>query len=441
MHLSNPQRAKYRAGHSPFILNIRTRIGTFHDGQDPARVGTAVSQPMNRNILIAGAGAFGLSAALALTERGHRVALVDPTGPASHSQAASRDISKIVRSEYWSDPAYTELAEAAIDRWHEWNERFGLLYHETGITLLAPAWQPASYEAQSLATARKFGKQVQQLDADDIARRFPMVKKGSLTVGYHNPRGGYAEALEALRAVFRELIDRGVDFHVARMVERPAVRGGRCFGFRLSDGGLLEADHMLVCGGAWTGALIPGMETNVRPTGQPLFHLQVANPGSYTPPDFPVMMLDIANTGTYVLPQHPTQQVVKVGLHTSGRDLDPVRDDRIVTDTETRILRRMFSKYMPELAAAPIIDSRICLYCDTPDCDFWIDRHPDIANLTVACGGSGHGFKFMPVLGDIIADVVEGKPNRYHGKFRWREPAPEQSPHSERVDLADLTRD
>lgn len=396
---------------------------------------------MTSNILIAGAGAFGLSAALALVERGYRVAVVDPTGPASHSQASSRDISKIVRSEYWSDPAYTELAEAAIDRWHEWNEQFGLLYHETGITLLAPAWKPDSYETQSLATAREFGKQVQILDAVDIVRRFPMVKEGSLKVGYHNPRGGFAESLEVLRALSRDLTDRGVQFHLGQAVERPILGGGRCIGYRLTGGRLLEADHMLVCGGAWTGALVPGMKSNIRPTGQPLFHLQVANPQPYTAPNFTVMMLDIANTGIYVLPQHPKEQVVKVGLHTSGRDFDPLHDDRIVSDAEIRIMRHMFGQFMPELAAAPVIDSRICLYCDTPDYHFWIDRHPDLDNLTVACGGSGHGFKFMPVLGDIIADAVEGKPNRYHGKFGWRAPVPTQSHHGERLELADLTLD
>ncbi len=396
---------------------------------------------MTSHILIAGAGAFGLSAALELAERGYRVAVVDPTGPASHSQAASRDISKVVRSEYWSDPTYTELAEAAIDRWHAWNERFGTLYHETGVTLLAPCWEPDSYEAQSLATARQFDKPVQVLDADDIVRRFPMVKEGSLGAGYHNPRGGFAESLETLRALVRELTDRGVDFHFGRVVERPALRSGRCLGFLLNDGGYLEADHMLVCGGAWTGAMVPGMEAKIRPTGQPLFHLQVANPAPYTPPNFTVMMLNIASAGIYVLPQHPTQRVVKVGLHTSGRDLDPERDDRIVTDAETRIMRHMFARYIPELATAPIIDSRICLYCDTPDYHFWIDRHPDIENLTVACGGSGHGFKFTPVLGAIIADAVEGKPNRYHGKFRWRRPDPARSYYGERLELADLVLD
>ena len=396
---------------------------------------------MTSNILIAGAGAFGLSAALALTERGHRVAIVDPTGPTSHSQAASRDISKIVRSEYWSDAAYTGLAERAIERWHEWNDRFGLLYHETGVTLLAPALEPDSFEAQSLATARQFGKPVEELDADDVARRYPMVKAGSLKAGYHNPRGGFVESLEVLRALFRDLSDRGVEFHLGQVVEQPVKTGGRCIGFRLKDGRLLEADHMLACGGAWTGALVPGLETNIRATGQPVFHLQVADPVPYTPPNFTVLMLNFACAGIYVLPQHPRQQVVKVGLHTSGRDVDPVCDDRIVSDVEIRTLRHMFGKYIPELAAAPVIDSRICLYCDTPDYDFWIDRHPDIDNLTVACGGSGHAFKFTPVLGEIIADAVEGKSNRYHGKFGWREPNPSRSHHDERLELASLMPD
>ena len=396
---------------------------------------------MTSSILIAGAGAFGLSAALELVARGFRVAVVDPTGPASHSQAASRDISKIVRSEYSSDATYTELAEQAIDRWHEWNDRFGLLYHETGVTLLAPALEPDSYEARSLATARRFGKPVQELDEAGVARRFPMVKEGALKGGYHNPRGGFAEALETLRALHRELTNRGVEFHLGQWVEHPAERGGRCFGFRLRDGSLLEADHMLMCNGAWTAQFVPGMDANARPTGQPVFHLQVPDPTPYSPRNFPVVMLDIANTGVYVLPQHPTQQVVKVGLHTSGRDLDPVHDDRIVSDAEIRIMRHMFGRYIPELAAAPVIDSRICLYCDTPDYNFWIDRHPDIDNLTVACGGSGHAFKFTPVLGEIIADAAEGKPNRHQGKFGWREPDPALAYQGERLELANLTLD
>jgi sarcosine oxidase / L-pipecolate oxidase len=107
--------------------------------------------------------------------------------------------------------------------------------------------------------------------------------------------------------------------------------------------------------------------------------------------------------------------------HGVGQVLHPEQDERLVTDSDVERLRTFLLATFPALCDAPLVYTRRCLYVDTPDGDFWIDRHPQRAGLTVASGDSGHGFKFAPILGGLIADAVEGKPNRWLSRFRWRD--------------------
>lgn len=387
-------------------------------------------------ILIVGTGAFGLAAGKELALRGFRVILVDPTGPTPHAQASSRDVSKIVRSEYWDDADYTDMAEESIDRWLQLNEEWGQIYHHVGVALLAPAMTAASYEGKSFALAQARGKSVARLNADDIRERFPMFRPGAFNQGYFNPRGGFVEALRALEHLRDDLTRLGAEWHLGRTVTALETERGACHGVTLDDGSRIRADRVVVAAGAWTGALMPEMAGHARPTGQPILHLAVADRARYAPPDFCIVMPDIEHTGQYILPLHPREQVVKVGLHSTGLALDPVHSDRVVEARIIDLIRKHLDRIAPELAQAPIVDSRICFYHDTQDYHFWIDRHPDIRNVTVACGGSGHAFKFTPVLGEIIADAVEGIPHRYAAKFRWREPmAPEAAYKGERLPL------
>lgn len=371
-------------------------------------------------IVVVGSGAFGLSTARVLSHRGYAVTVVDPTGPTPHSPAASRDISKVVRSEYWDDAEYTELAEAAIDQWLGFNERWGVVYHNVGVTLLTPEMTASSYEGRSYATALARGKPVERLDEGAIRRRFPMFAPGSFNEGYFNPRGGYVEALKVLYHLRDDLERAGVQWRIGAKVASLIQDGDRCRGVRLTDGSPLEGDHVLLAMGTWTGLLLPELRSRTQSTGQPEFFLAVPDIQRYSPPAFTVVMADIENTGQYMMPVHPVERVVKVGLHTTGRPMHPERDSRMVGDREVQALRAFQKKHMPELATAPIVDTRLCMYHDTQDQHFWIDRHPAIDNLTVACGGSGHAFKFLPVLGQIIGDVVEGKDHPYRRKFQWR---------------------
>jgi glycine/D-amino acid oxidase-like deaminating enzyme len=155
-------------------------------------------------------------------------------------------------------------------------------------------------------------------------------------------------------------------------------------------------------------------------TGQPVVHVDAGSDPRWRAPLFPVWAADIGHTGWYGFPAL-ADGTLKIGHHGTGRRVHP-DDDRVVLPSEIEHFREFLRRSLPGLADAPIRSSRLCLYCDTFDGDFWIDRDPSHAGLVVAAGDSGHGFKFAPVLGPLIADVVEERTNPWAHRFRWRRP-------------------
>jgi len=167
--------------------------------------------------------------------------------------------------------------------------------------------------------------------------------------------------------------------------------------------------------------LVPWLASSFRPVGQPVFHLRPARPL-----DLPVFGADIARTGWYGFPAQ--NGIVKIANHGVGKPMHP-DDPRETTPEQEAALRAFLQDVIPDLADAPIVHRRLCVYGDTLDEHFWIAADPDHPGLVVASGGSGHAFKFAPVLGDLIADAVEGRPGP--ARFRWRpelaEPAGEEA--------------
>jgi len=187
------------------------------------------------------------------------------------------------------------------------------------------------------------------------------------------------------------------------------------------------ADIVVVAAGAWTPFIVPHLKDFMAPTGQIVFHFQPENPNDFMGPSFPTYLADSTQTGFYGFPAHPKDGRVKVGHHGPGHKMRNITADGIqetlifAKENSEREFRRFILQSVPKLADSPAIYSRMCLYCDTFDGDFLIDYDPHIAGLVIASGGSGHGFKFGPVLGDLIADVVEKKPNKFQHKFKYRE--------------------
>jgi glycine/D-amino acid oxidase-like deaminating enzyme len=365
------------------------------------------------HVLVIGSGVFGVTAALELHARGCDVTLADP-GPLPHPLAESTDISKIVRCDYGADEDYTLLGERALDGWRRWNATWRTpRFHETGVCFLTRApMPPGGFEHASYTLLARRGHHIERVDAAAIAARFPGYLPGAYVDGYYHREGGWAEAGAVVAQLVRDAVDAGItvrgDLAIDRIVDDGALAGGEH----------LAADAIAVCTGAWATQLVPELAGSLRAVGQPVFHLQPAERAPFEAARFPVFGADISRTGYYGFPVN-RDGILKIANHGAGIELAPDAP-RHVTAAQEAALRDFLRDSFPALAGAPITGRRLCVYGDTRDGHFWIARHPDRPNLTVATGGSGHGFKFAPVLGELIADAVLGRANRLSHKFRWR---------------------
>jgi len=357
--------------------------------------------------IIVGGGIFGLATAIELSLRGHDVTVFDP-GPLPHPLAESTDISKVVRLDYGADEAYAALGERALEGWRRWNDEcreagHPPLFHETGVTFLARApMQPGGFEHDSYAMLRRRGHALERLDADAIARRFPAYRPGVYVDGYYNPVGGWAEASAVVRFLAERAQFMGIEIRESRVT-------------RLDD---LAADLIVLCAGAWVPRLVPELAGSLRAIGQPVFHLQPDDPSLFAAHQFPVFGADISRTGYYGFPAN-TDGIVKIANHGTGIE---VHDDaeRVTHAGQAAALRDFLRESFPALADAPIVHTRLCVYCDTIDEHFWIAPHPTHPHVVVATGGSGHAFKFGPALGPLIADIATGVAHPLAPRFRWR---------------------
>jgi glycine/D-amino acid oxidase-like deaminating enzyme len=372
------------------------------------------------DVVIVGAGIFGVTSALELSRRGHRVRVIDP-GPLPHPLAASTDISKVVRLEYGADADYTALAEESLDGWRRWDRELGPLYHETGVLFLKQrALAPGDFEHDSFEVLSSRGHAVERMTSASVRARFPAWNADRYPDGTFSTEGGWVESGRVVARLADELRARGVTVETGRGFARLDERGARVAGVILDDGEALAADHVVVACGSWTPHALPWTAPWFRSSGLPVFHLRPADPILFEAERFPVFGADISNTGYYGFPIHFESKVVKIANHGIGRVLHPESPERAVTDEDVARLRAFLAETFPALADAPIVHSRVCLYCDTWDGHFWIANDPERENLTLATGGSGHAFKFAPALGALTADAVERRANPRLAKFRWR---------------------
>jgi glycine/D-amino acid oxidase-like deaminating enzyme len=332
-------------------------------------------------------------------------------GGIPHPLAESTDVSKAVRMDYGADEFYASEMERALDAWRGWNAAFGEdLFHETGAMFVtAQPMAPGGFEHDSYVTLTRRGHGLERLDRQAIEARSSL---RGFEDGYWNPHGGFAESTR----VIERLLQQG---HAANIVVREHARiteivtsNDRATGVVLAGGDRLAADAIVVTAGGWTNDIVPELEGAFRMVGQPVFHIEAE-------PDvlLPVFGADIAKTGWYGFPRSDAGRFVKVANHGVGRLMHPSTKERDVTADEETRLRDFLRTALPALASAPIIKKRICVYCDTLDEHFWIAPHPRLANLVVATGGSGHAFKFAPLLGDWIARALAGD---VIPRFRWR---------------------
>ncbi len=283
---------------------------------------------------------------------------------------------------------------------------------------------PGGFEYESYQMLLQRGHTPERMTADDIARRFPAWGAGAYVDGFYHALGGYAESGRVVDALAQRAQAQGITIVLEEVVGL-VHQGSTVTGVETKGGNTLSAGHVILATGTWTQWLLPELAPVMKSTGHPVFHLQTDQIDAFSPPHFATFTADVARTGWYGFPYNPREGVIKVANHGVGQHLHPTHDARVVTEADEANLRRFLATSFPALAEAPIVYTRRCLYGDTLDEHFWIDHHPTLRGLTVAAGGSGHGFKMAPVLGPLIADAAEGQPNPWLDKFRWRTLTPD----------------
>lgn len=368
-----------------------------------------------QSILIIGGGVLGISSALALQKRGFQVTLLDRQAP-PHPEASSTDISKIVRADYGSDDLYADLMELAWASWKSWRMPDGeLLFRQVGVLMLSQQeMQAGGYEYESFTRMAQRGHAVERMLPATLHQRFPFFSHTHFADGYFNPHAGWSPSSRVISFLMAQCQAAGVQIRMGEFAEL-LEKDGRIGGVICKDGERYSADWVILSMGAWTPHVVPELHGLVKSVGQPVVHFLAQDPAAQ---HIPAWGADIPNSGWYGFPA-TAEGVFKVGNHGPGFAWKP-SDPLEVPSTVIGVFREFVERTFPSLRGALVHSTRLCLYCDTFDGNFWIDHHPQKRGLLVAAGGSGHAFKFAPVIGDVVADVLEGKQNPFAPRFAWR---------------------
>jgi monomeric sarcosine oxidase len=355
------------------------------------------------DVAVIGAGCFGAWTALSLRRKGLRVVLVDKYGPAN-ARSSSGGESRIIRMGYGPDELYTRMSLDSLGAWQRlaYDAREPL-FHPTGVLWLARAGD--RYTADTLATLARVGVPHEALDAPAIRARYPQFVLDDDVWGIFEPQSGALMARRAVQAVVREAVRAGVDYRTAAVA--PPEPRGRLPTLRTDDGGEIAAGAFVFACGPWLPKLFPALlGARIFPTRQEVFFFGPP-PGDerFAPPRMPTW-IDFG-AEVYGLPDLESRGF-KLAPDRHGGPIDPDLDERLVTPAGVERVRAFLARRFPALAAAPLVETRVCQYENTSNGDFLIDRHPDAANAWLVGGGSGHGFKHGPAVGEYVAERLAG---------------------------------
>jgi glycine/D-amino acid oxidase-like deaminating enzyme len=355
------------------------------------------------HVAVIGAGAFGGWTALYLLRGGAQVTLVDAWGP-GNSRSSSGGETRIIRGAYGPDQPYSKLAARALELWkqHEaqWKRKF---FFPIGVLWMVEG--DGAFERASLPYLRDAGIPFEQLGVAELARRWPQINFENVEWGIYEPQSGYLLARASAQAVVEQFVAEGGEYRQAP-VAATGLESGECKSLTLLDGSSVAADHYVFACGPWLGKLFPRtVGPHFVSTRQEVFFFgtPAADP-RYDEGNLPVW----ADHGDHFMYGIPGNQGrgFKVADDTRGPEFDPTLGERVVSDDGLTAARRYLGHRFPGMKNAPLLESRVCQYENTTDHNFIMDRHPDNASVWLVGGGSGHGFKHGPALGQMVAGLV-----------------------------------
>jgi sarcosine oxidase len=341
-----------------------------------------------------------------LARRGRRVLGLEQFG-IGHALGSSGGESRIYRLCYYEHADYVPLLQRAQQLWVELErDADRKLFYLTGGLYLGP--ETGEFITGSLRAAREHGLPHELLTRTDLKRRYPMFAVPVDFVGMWEPNAGAVMSEIAIAAHAELAMRAGADLHAYEKVRRwHADESGATVE---TDRGKYQADSLVITTGSWTSRLCAELRVPLKVTRQVVGWLRAHDPAAFAPDRFPIWAADDgAGAVHYGFPQLPGTPGVKLAHHVAGQPTNPDAVDRNVHAADVAAIERIARHVMPE-ALDQILGAKICMYTNSPDSHFIIDRHPAHANVFLACGLSGHGYKFATVFGEVLADLaIDGK--------------------------------
>ena len=357
------------------------------------------------DVVVVGAGVFGAWTAHHLRAAGARVSLIDAYG-AAHPRSSSGDHSRILRCGYGADEIYARMAWRSRQQWLELERRHGVkgerrIWHPCGVLWIAAAGDP--YAAATRKTLQRCALPFEVLDDHGLRERVPHLNADDLTDVMLEPECGALSARRAVRLLVTELSQGGVAIVHGR-VQTPHP-GRVVAAVQLGDGSRVTGERFVFACGAWLPAIFPDiLAGRIRPTRQTVVYFGSPSGSDLFKPTRTPAWVDFP-AGIYGVPDLDDRGL-KVGIDEHGPPIDPDSDDRIADRASIARARGWLSHRFPAMREAPVIEARVCQYENTSTGDFLIDRHPIHDNVWIVGGGSGHGFKHGPAVGEYAAKMV-----------------------------------
>ena len=356
------------------------------------------------DLAVIGAGVFGAWTAWHLGRRGRRVLLADAYGP-GNARASSAGESRIIRMGYGADELYTRWALRSLAQWKEFFAATQqALFHETGVLWLAG--KEDERVRQSAETLRRCGVAFEELSRTELERRYSQIGLEGITKALLEPHSGVLMARRGVAAVVEDAVNRGVEYRVAHIAEPHGA--GAIGAVKTSSGERIEAGTFVFACGAWLGKIFPDvLGSRIFPSRQEVFFFGVP-PGDarFAPPALPTWLFQ--EDEIYGMPDLESRGL-KIAVDRHGERVDPDTQSRLASAEGAQEARRFVEQRFPGLRGAPIVETRVCQYENTWNGDFLIDRHPEMENVWFVGGGSGHGFKHGPAVGEYVAErIIEG---------------------------------
>lgn len=356
------------------------------------------------DVVVIGAGVFGVWTAWHLAKRKQRVMLVEAYGPA-HARASSGGETRIIRMSYGPDEIYTRWSQRSLVQWKELFATMGeRLFHQTGVLWLAR--EADSCLSQSLTNLKRCGVRHEVLERAELERRFAQINFDGVAQGLIEPESGVLMARRAVNCAVESAVQQGVELWIAQVL---TPRGnGRLESIETATGERISAGSLVFACGPWLGKVFPELlGPRIFPTRQEVFFFG-SPPGDrrFAPPALPTWLFQADEV--YGMPDIESRGL-KLARDTHGERVDPDTQSRLVSREGADWARNYVARRFPAMKDAPIVETRVCQYENTSSGDFLIDRHPDFSNVWLAGGGSGHGFKHGPAVGEYVAALALGE--------------------------------